>query len=385
MPDTFGAEGLQLKTLTELRAELDSAFKTIYGADISTAQDTPDGQLINIFAQMAADMREKLLEINSSFDPDQAAGVTLDQRVGINGILRNEGTYTRTPVTITTDREITLTGLDTTTEPYAVKDDAGTVFLLEEGDTLAIGANVLSFRAREIGAVLVGLNTITNQETIEAGVISVNNPDPVTIVGVDEETDADLKIRRRRSVAIASEGYLESIEASIANISGVTAVTAIANETDTTDADGTPAHTLWILVEGGDDDEIAQAIYAKKSAGAGLRGDEEVIITRPNGRTYTVYFDRPTAQDLYIRFSLQIPGGLLDTDFVKDKIVEDIIWRVGEDALADVITCYVKGIDERFRITGMQISDDGLAWGEIVEPTSIIHRFVNDQARITIT
>lgn len=385
MPDTFGASGLQVKTLSEIKTELESAYREIYGQDISLDPDTPDGQLIGILAQQFTDMREKLMEINASFDPEQAVGAILDQRVGINGIQRNEGTYTRTPVTITTDRAVSLSGAETAS-PFTIKDDSGTQFVLEDSeDIAAAGDHILTFRAKNIGAVLVGLNTITTAETIIAGITAINNPDPVIIVGQDEESDQDLKERRKRSISISSSGYTDSIEAALANLSGVTTVTVEENTGDTTDENGTPPHTLWILVEGGDDDEIAQTIYAKKSAGAGMRGDEEITITRTNGRPFTAKFDRPQQQNLYIRFNLTIPDGLVDTDFVKNEIVENIIWGTGDDALGDVVTAFVKSLDERFRITGMELSKNGSDWSEIVSPDSIIYRFVNDQTRITIT
>lgn len=386
MPDFLGANGLQLKTYNEIKSELEDAFKIIYGEDISLDQDTPDGQLIGILAQIATDQREKLLEIYSSFDPDQATGAILDQRVGINGILRNEGSYTRTPVTITTDRALTLDGVDTSSNPYTIKDDAGTLFVLEETAAIvAAGDHILNFRAKDIGKILIGLNTITTAETIVAGVTGINNPDAPIIIGQDEEPDDVLKERRKKSVAISSKGYLDSIEAALANVDGVTTATVIENNTDGTDSDGTPAHTIWALVEGGNDADIAQAIYSKKSAGAGMRGSEEVVITRENGRSFTVKFDRPVQQDLYIRFNLIISGGLIDYDFIKDKIVEELIWKVGEDAAADQIICYIKSIDQRLKITGVEVSKDGATWAEVVEPDTITHRFVNDQARITIT
>ena len=112
MPDQFDAQGLQIKSLEELRAELVAAFQAIYGDDINVDPNSQDGQQINIFAQAGVDLREVLQQINAGFDPDQAIGRILDQRVVFNGIRRNGGTYTLTPVEITTDQALNLVGLD---------------------------------------------------------------------------------------------------------------------------------------------------------------------------------------------------------------------------------------------------------------------------------
>ena len=133
--DTLDRNGLTLKTLPEIVADLEAGVKLIYGDDVNVAPDTPDGQLLNILAQACIDIRELLQDVYASFDPDQAEGTVLDQRVAINGIRRNGGTFTVTPIDITVDRSVTLTGMDAAESEleipigvYTVKDDAGTQF-----------------------------------------------------------------------------------------------------------------------------------------------------------------------------------------------------------------------------------------------------------------
>jgi len=185
MPDIFDKNGLQTKTLTELRDELIAKYKTIYGDDINVDQNSPDGQIINIEAQIGEDLREILQQVNAGFDPDQASGRTLDQRIAINGITRNEGTYTFQDIEVTTDRALNLVGLDAQANElnpivsglYTVKDDAGTLFYLLFSQVIA-GATTtaFNFRAADIGQVEVTPNTITTAETVIAGVTNINNP-----------------------------------------------------------------------------------------------------------------------------------------------------------------------------------------------------------------
>lgn len=393
MSDTLDENGLVIKTRPEIVTELEDGLRSIYGDDINLEQDSPDGQLVGIFAQAATDIRELARDIYSSMDPDQAQGTVLDQRVAINGIGRKGGTFTKTPVNITVDRTVTLTGLDASAETleipagvYTVKDDAGTQFVLIDTVTIAAGTHSLSFRAKDIGAVLVSIDSISTAVTAIAGVTAISNTAGVTVQGVDEESDAALRIRRKRSTSIASVSFLDSIEATVLDLDGVTAVLAEENNTDVTDANGTPPHTVWVIVEGGDNTEIAEALNAKKSAGAGWRGDVTVTVERPNGRTVDIKFDRPGSEDLYLRFNVVVVGGgVIDTENLKDLIVENVLYNIGDDASVDAVVCYVKSVNEKYRVTGAEVSKDGLTWDEVVTLDAISNRFSMDTARISIS
>jgi len=394
MPDNFDSTGLTVKTLTELREELETDYKDIYGDDINLDQNSPDGQIVNIEAQEGVDLRELLASINAGFDPDQAEGRVLDQRLALNNITRNGGTFTLVPVEITVDQAINLIGLDdqsdelnpTISNLYTVKDDAGNEFyLLASVAIVGAGAVDYSFRAADIGDVQVLVGTITTPVTIIAGVTGINNTAGASSQGVDEESDADAKVRRRSSTAISSVGYLDAIEAAIKDLSNVTTGIVLENDTDTTDGDGIPSHSIWAIVEGGDNTEIGTVIYAKKSSGSGMKGAVEVEILRSNGTNYTAKFDRPVDQDLWIQFNIVLPGGNIDTDNLKALIVENITWGVGADAVGSQISAYVQSINANYQISSMEVSDDDITYLEVVSPALPVDRFVNDITRITIT
>ena len=394
MPDTFDDTGLTTKTLTEIVDELEVDYKDIYGDDINLDQNSPDGQIVNIQGQEGVDTRELLTSINNGFDPDQAEGRVLDQRVALNNITRNGGTFTLVPVEITVDQALNLVGLDdqsdelnpTVSNLYTVKDDAGNEFYLLASQTIVgAGTAAYSFRAADIGDVQVLVNTITTPVTVIAGVTNINNTAGASSQGVDEESDADLKVRRRASTSISAIGYLDAIEAALRDLDNVVTALVLENDTNVTDGDGTPAHTIWCIVEGGDNTEIGTVIYAKKSSGSGMRGAVEVEITRPNGTLFTSKFDRPIDEDLYIRFNLVLPGGVVDTANIKELIVENITWGVSADAVGSIVTAYVQSLNVNYQISAMEVSNDGASWFEVEQTTLPVNRFVNDITRITIT
>lgn len=395
MPDTFDETGLTTKTLSEIIEELEDDYKNIYGADINIDQNSADGQIINIQAQTAVDLRELLTSINNGFDPDQAEGRVLDQRVALNNITRAGGTFTTVSVNVTVDRALNLVGLDSESAElnpdipnlYTIKDDAGTEFyLLVSQSPSGAGTNAYTFRAAPIGDIEVLANTITTPVTIIAGVTGINNPGGALNQGVDEESDSALKVRRKESTSISAVGYLDAIEAAIRNLDGVVTAIVLENDTGSTDGNGTLAHTVWAIVEGGDDDEIGAAIYAKKSSGSGQRGAETVNVPRPQGGNYVAKFDRPIDQDLYIQFTIVLSdGGFIDTAALKDLIVENVIWGVGASAVGSTITAYVQSLDADYQISAMEVSDDDITYVEILDSVLPVDRWINSAARISIS
>ncbi len=182
MVNSISPFGLTVNSVNDIVAELTLAMQEIYGDDINVDSNSPDGQLINIYAQVAADILELLVDVYNSFAVNSAYGTILDQRVALNGITRRQGTYTITPIVVVVNQALTLTGLDAlvsdpTATVFTIQDNAGNKFYLETTKVFSVAATeVLTFRAVDIGLVETTPNTITNQVTTVLGVVSVNNP-----------------------------------------------------------------------------------------------------------------------------------------------------------------------------------------------------------------
>jgi len=392
MPDILDADGLQIKSLTEVRDELETDLQNIFGSDINTDQNSPDGQQINIYAQGGIDLREVVQKVYNGFNPNLAEGKVLDQRVAINDIQRNLGTYSTTPVTLTYDKVAALIGLDAESSTlipdieglFTVKDDEGTLFyLITSVTTAGAGSSVHEFRAAELGQVEILPNTITTQQVIVSGITAVNNPSQPTTIGIDEETDIALKVRNVKAAALRSYGYLDSIIAGLNNITGVVNAYCYENVYSSTDADGIPSHSIWAIVEGGADADIGEVLYKKRGGGCGMKGAVEVVVPRNTdpASNASMFFDRVVLDDLYIKMTIT---GFYNDTTVKDGIVADIIWDVGQPATSDVISCYVKGLYPDAIITEVRVSTDGVVWAEIVAAPDKKTRYNNDAPNISI-
>lgn len=378
MSDNFDSNGLQVATRTELLEALIQAFQTIYGADANLDQSSPDGQLLNIFAQGGVDIRELLMQIYNSFDPDNCSGRILDERCAINNIFRKGGTFTTVPIDITTNRTVTLQGLDenyndVNATGYTIQDSAGNQFVLVSTQTLQAGTTRVLFRSKDIGSVQTTLNTITIPVTIVLGVVSVNNPVDAT-EGKNEESDYDLKVRRRQSVSIGSSGYLNGLLATVLQLDGVTDAALYENFTGEVDANGTPAHCMWLVVEGGSDADIADAIYRKKSYGCNMRGNITYTITTVSAQQFVAKWDEPTEQELYLKFDI-IPTSStvqFDLDAIKSYITSNESFRIGQGAETSSLTTLAQqAIDSNGGLgyaTQVLISTDQTNWVEYVAP-----------------
>lgn len=396
MPDTLDADGLQTKSLNELITELEDGLKAIYGSDINVDSNSPDGQLINLFSQASIDLRELLTEIYNSMNPDNASGSILDERVTFNNIERKGGTFTIEPIDFTTTQTVTLQGLDAdAVDPdgtgYTIQDNEGNEFILIDSATLVAGSYTKNFRAKNIGQVETTLGTIQTPVTIILGVTSIDNTTGPINIGQNEETDAQLRVRRQFSVAINSEGYLDGLLALLLNLDGVTEAKVFENITNAVDADGIEAHGIWAIVEGGANTDIADVIYSKKSYGANMTGAVTVDITTDSGDIFVAKFDRATAANLYIQFDIQktVVGASFDQVAIKQYIEDNLTYDINASSETSRVTgIAVDAIDS----TGgngvpvnVEISDDGAAWVDYLPTATKDKQWVVDTSRITIT
>ncbi|MCX5794965.1 MAG: baseplate J/gp47 family protein [Elusimicrobia bacterium] len=300
--------------------------------------------------------------------------MTLDQRVALNGISRKVGTYTVAYVIITSDRAQTLPGLDQTALPaYKVSDEAGNQFQLVASHTFsAAGSASLAFRAVNIGQVLTTPNTITNQITTTLGVTAVNNPDTSgDVPGTDEETDAQLKARRGKSFSLAATGPADAIRAAILDMDDVSDAAVIENDTGDP-VNGVPAHSIWCIVTGGTEADIAQAIYSKKAPGCGMKGSVTHDITRPQGNTFTAQWDVSSTQALYIQFAIvpRVAGLTFNNDAIKASLAAAMVYKLLQNPSIGDVVMAMQTIEPNAIVTSVAVSVDGDDWQQVVTPDS---------------
>lgn len=395
--DILNADGLQLKDYNTIQSELITGYNGIYATDgdlINFDSETPDGQLINIFAQAMSDIREVIREVYNSFDSEKCTGVIQDSRYALNYLTRKGATFTIQNIDITVNQTVTLNGLDDNyadinATSYTVSDDAGNLWYLIDTTTLTSGTTSLPFRSKNYGAFQSTTGTIKNQVTIVLGVTAVNNSVAATTLGEEQETDLEFMLRRDRSTAIRGQNNTDSMLGQLLEIEGVTDADVWDNYTNTTDSTGTAANTVWAIVDGGANTVIADIIYAN-AGNTNFRGAVTVNVTSSGGQTFPVKFDRPNPIALYIRFDfkLLVEQNAVDLNAIKQYIANNLKYALDEDAetskpttvASDAIVANGGG----GYALNLEISLDGNTWTDFIASASRKNKFVVDSGIITI-
>lgn len=390
MPNSIDALGLTTKTQAEYVAEFQAAFQAIYGVDINLDSDTPDGQMMMIFIQATLDVLDLLTQIYNTFDPDNAIGDVLDQRCAINGIQRQAGTPTVTPITVVTSQALNLFGLDQAVEStYTIQDNAGTQWELMTTQTISgPGTYVMAFQAKLPGATLTVPNTITVPVSIVLGVVSVNNPTTYSTLGINEETDAQLKIRRQKSVSLASQGYLNGLLAALDNITGMSSAFVHENTSGITDGDGIPSHSIWVIVSGTPADaDVAQAIYNKRNAGCGMKGDKSYVIVQKDGSPFLILWDVVVPEDLFIKFTATSLDGINPPNLAAIRAQLPVLLAPGVDEQVNIndLATFVQQIDNNTLVTNAGFSlTIGGSYTNTLSPTTKKNQFAVSSPNIVI-
>lgn len=359
----------------------------IYGADVNISQNSPDGQWINNFALTIENVLQLIVQVYNSKDPDQAIGIDLDTCCSYCGITRMAGTYTQVYIQITTNQSLNLAGQNTST-PYTVQDGNGNQYQLIQSASLISGVNLLAFQAVNIGAVQCLANTVTIQVTVTAGVVSVNNPASAYQTGLNQETDAQLRQRRQYSVGLPAQGSNAGLVGALLTISGVSQAVVYENTTGTTNSNGVPGHSIWVVVDQGNNNlntQIANMIYLYRNMGCGMYGAVTVEVQEPNGTLFPVMFSNVSFQNLYINITcVSINQGTIDSILVAQYLVANYNFTIFSPADTTTIIALIKAADPTLVVTACSVSIYGSGQLQSVYPSALNNIFVLNVQDITI-
>lgn len=386
----ISANGLTTQSLEEIRQDLTNQFQNIYGVEINLEQNSPDSQWINILAQEKKDTLDLITQIYNNVDVDAVIGLPQQILYKLNGLTIKAFTYSFCYVNVTVSKDVTLQGLDDDIESengsgFTVSDSAGNNWILTETSELSTGTHLLNFRAEQLGNIEASANTINIMQTVLAGVVSVNNPDNNYITGGVGETTAEFRLRRNRTMAIASQGFDESIESQLLNVTNITQAKVYDNRTNET-VDDIPPHTVWVIVEGGTSEEIGRIIYNNIPPGIPMKGEQEALVEKSNGEIVTVNYDLPNAVNLYVDLKIKRFGDtIIDEQYIK-QVLSRTNFNIKESAESSNLTAIVKDIvQETGNPYDVQVSLNGSTYSSYLTPTGLADYFIIAEENINIT
>ena len=310
-------QGFVIKTLSEITSDIQTNIRGIFGTDIDLSEQTPDGQEVGLFSASHALMWEVAEENYNAFDPAKATGAALDSIAKINGLSRIPESYSQALVT--------CGGIEGTVIPAGseVSNEVETVvFHMQEEVTIPVGGSIeANALAVDVGPVYASASSLIKILTPIYGWDTATNANDA-IPGRYRETDAELRLRRERSVAASSQALTESVQGALSNLDGVTHAEVVENATGNI-VDTVPPHAIECIVFGGADGDIADAIFKNKSLGCETFGSELVTVVDSQGVSHDIYFTRPTAQDIHLwihRVALEGYAATSDEE-IKENIV----------------------------------------------------------------
>ena len=394
----ISSSGLQVLSYDEILNNIQTDLNSIYAVDgdtINFGSETPDGQFTNILAQIGTDNRELAQGVYNSFDPDKCSGILQDVRYSLNYLFRKGGTFTIQNINVTVNQTVTLKGLDAnyndlSASAYTVSDDAGNLWYLIDSATITSGTHSLPFRSQNYGSFQPVIGTITNQVTKVLGVTSVINSVAPTTLGEEQESDSQFRIRRNRSTATRGQNNIDAMEGQLLELDGVTDVNVHVNNTSSTDSTGTAAYTVWAIVEGGANSDIATVIY-QNSCGLDTRGAVSIDVPSASGEDVTINFDRDVPVPLYIRFNVKVTDSAfnLSTSNLAEAVAENLSFNLSAPAETSYITEVAANALATFSSTSyvlnVEVSTDNTNWEDYIASASLKNKFVADATRIIIT
>ena len=342
--------GIHIPNYIDLRDQLIEEMKQIFGQDIYIENDSADYQMISILAKKIFDSYSMGMLAYNNRTPNTAIGTGLDNNVAFADIQRKSSTYSSVQLAITGANGTSLKGcyaLDENDNRWNIPD---TVI----PETGMITVDAICSVSGNISALP---NTVNKIGTPLFGWYSVNNNNAAT-PGTDVETDAELRGRFSLAIRSPSLTVFESLSAAISALGGVSRISGFENDTSA-ESNGTeppnipaglPPHSVTFIVEGGEDDQVAKAIYSKKTPGCYTNGTTAVQIVSEMGNIITIRFYRPTYVEVFAqikvtklpywndRYSDEIKNAIYD--YIKgleisDNVYNSMIWFVANSVMSD--------------------------------------------------
>ena len=311
---TYGADGLQIQTSSEVLADVNAQLVAAFGTSIQAQNGaTVIGQLASAIALLLTDNQAGLDAAYQSMFLDGAQGVNLDRLIELLGLTRNLATPTVVYSASLHNSDLAIAY--TVPQGAIVQHQAtGELFATETAVTIAaLGTEPVNLRAVNTGPLQIAMlslwtwvSSFLGSTNIIVSNISAGTP------GTDQETDADLRVRALASAHLPAKGTVLGIQAAIADLDGVTYCRVVENTalamgvTTPVAIPLLPGKSFVAIVAGGVPADIGSTIYAQKPAGIGTYGNHTETVTDAYGFTHAIDFEIATGTAVYV--AVTVPG-----------------------------------------------------------------------------
>ncbi|MTC15513.1 baseplate J/gp47 family protein [Providencia alcalifaciens] len=362
------SQGVIIPDTSKLRDEVENEFKSVFGQQLDVSPETPQGALITMEVENRDAIVRNNAELANQINPDLAGGIFLDAIWALMGGQRFDATHSFLS-------QVKFTGIADTIIPKGSQAATLNGDLFETTSTLIIGKDGIvigDMRSIDTGAIECGVGQLNKVASSVLGWETVNNPISATL---GREAESDLQARRQRKQTLAKNTVSvgEAITSALYELEGVRSLAYRENYTDQSmifDGITLVPHSVYVCVEGGDKNQIAQSLLRTKTLGAAFNGSEEVeVLEKISGQTYPVKFDR--AKEIVLFCRVTVKKATVDAQTIIPKAVES--WAngdvegdgglvVGRDVSPFEISAGINTVEPRLFITRVELSTNGKVW-----------------------
>lgn len=372
--------GFSRPTFQEIRAELEEDCRVELGIPDLILQGGKWGRFIDVLASREDVVWQALQTVNDSRRPAGARGVALDDVLALTGSRRGEATKSEVGVRLvgtagtvvsagfvvavvgTGTRFATLLPVTLVASPawasstaYAVgaqvartgnvyeatvggvsglSGPTGTGAAFVDGGVtwkwlgVGTGVGLVDAQAEAYGPLPATAGTVTQLVTTVAGVTAVSNPEDA-VLGSNRENDAAARLRRENELTAPGAGTLDALRGKLLRVgrgtlNPVRDAVVFENTGDIVNGDGLPAHSFEAVVDGGEDADVAQAVWDAKPLGIYSHGTTPVTVEDAAGNPQVVRITRPTTLALYVSLTVEKGEDWPVSEADEDALVEAI-------------------------------------------------------------
>lgn len=313
-------KGFSRPAKNELIQELSAKWIELFGSNSDVSSHSVAGIIIRMLAFFFDLVYQLSEKVYYSQYLNTASGVSLDRIAANFGVNRNVATRAIVDLLFTgTPGYIVPSGSLFKTSDEKVYQLGSSVILNAQGSNSGVAYAV------ELGSEYnVPADTIINQLEVTSDIVSVTNPEQAE-GGADDETDAELARRVRLANDTKPSSPVNGVISSVMKVSGVKNVQVVLNNTMEKDQYGNPAKSIHVYVDGGEEKNIATALFESVAAGILMVGSKELSLTDLSGNPNNhVAFDFAQKHVIYVKVNLSVNSNFeLDgKDQVKKAISE---------------------------------------------------------------
>ena len=351
----INATGIIKGELTDYLSFWTDKLREVYGNNFNIKKEGLIDNVATASSLTSLALEDVILYLAKQLNPMTAEGEFQDILYSYIGLERRYADFTVVTRTISGSANLVCPVGSIRVKNTSTDD----IFELNTEVTLdANGKGVGSFTAIELGGIDLQPN-----DTLEI----IDSPEPnmevyyeqgnVTNIGDDYEDDSEFRLNwlATRSVLPTSktEGGLRT--ALLDLVENENDLKIRQNRTNDT-VSGLPAHSLEVIIKSGySDTDIAQKILDHITDGVGIYGtlDEPVVLQDSEGTDVEVDFTRATEVPIYFKVEYVGKAGLESA--IKNAIVDNFTYPMGERVIANDFYKYINDIDGLDYVTNLEI------------------------------